>query len=180
MNWKTKIISAGLAAVTLGALAGASAWYFVIRSDAPPPVSLAAAIESAQSTSTASTASAAAEAGLEGEWTLVQGASSFVGYRVQEELAGIGSTTAVGRTQSLEGNLVFAGDAITDVTITANLATLASDKSMRDQALRMQALQTGAYPTAIFELTSPIAIAELPEEGETVTQTVTGTLPCTV
>jgi polyisoprenoid-binding protein YceI len=177
MSWKTRIIGGGLAAVALGLLAGAGAWYFVLRSDAPPPVSLAAAIESA-STASALTpaASAAAEAGLEGEWTLVQGATSFVGYRVQEELAGIGSTTAVGRTQSVEGNLTFDGSAITEVEITVNLSTLASDKSMRDNALRMQALETGAYPTATFVLATPITIASVPNESETISQTVKGNL----
>lgn len=177
MSWKTKIIGAGIAAVMLGLLAGTATWYFLVRSDAPPPVNLAAAIESANSAgATAQAASAAAEAGLEGEWTLVQGASSFVGYRVQEELAGIGSTTAVGRTQGLTGSLTFDGDAITKVGVTADLMALTSDKSMRDNALRMQALDTSRYPAATFVLTSPIRIDEIPAEGETVTQSITGDL----
>jgi hypothetical protein len=118
-------------------VAGAGVWYFAIRSDAPPPVSLEAAIDAASARSAAApAASASVEAGLAGEWTLVRGASSFVGYRVQEELAGIGSTTAVGRTQSLEGSLVFDGETITDVEVAADLSTLTSDKSMRDGARR--------------------------------------------
>jgi polyisoprenoid-binding protein YceI len=178
MNVRRTIVGIGAAASIGLVLFGAATWYLLLRSDAPPPVSVAAAIESA-TTPDASGADGVAtqsDADLVGEWSLVQGTSSFVGYRVQEELAGIGSTTAVGRTQGVSGALTFNGSEIAAVEISADLTTLASDKSMRDNALRTQALETGAYPTATFELTQPISVSEVPADGETVTQTIVGNL----
>jgi polyisoprenoid-binding protein YceI len=174
MNMKRTLIGIGAAASIGLALFGAATWYLLIRSDAPAPVSLAAAIES--EASGADGVATQSDGDLVGEWSLVQGTSSFVGYRVQEELAGIGSTTAVGRTHGLSGTLIYDGSEIATVEISADLTSLASDKSMRDNALRTQALETGAYPTATFELTEPISVSEVPADGETVTQTVVGNL----
>jgi polyisoprenoid-binding protein YceI len=196
MSMRSKISSGvALAAVGAGVLA-LGLWYFVLKSDAPPPVSLAGAIESvataappASTTDATATSSAAVGADLAletgegtatedlaGTWVVVEGDSSFVGYRVDETLAGVGATTAVGRTSDLEGSLEYDGSLITAVEITADLTTLASDKSMRDGQLRTQAIETGVYPTATFVLTSPIEIAGLPAEGEAVTQSVSGEL----
>ncbi len=101
---------------------------------------------------------------------------SFVGYRVNENLAQVGSTTAVGRTPKVSGSLAFAGDAVTAATITADLTALQSDKPMRDAQLRQQALQTDQYPTATFTLTSPIQLQGLLTDGQTITATAQGKL----
>jgi polyisoprenoid-binding protein YceI len=202
--FKSKLVRAGTIAGFAAVAMAAGVWYFYIRSDAPPPVSLSSAIESlaetpevteASATSPASTSTATetAEAGatasdtalpvsetgdgdVAGTWTVLQGDNSFVGYRVDETLAGVGATTAVGRTSGVEGTLEFDGTTIASVEITADLTTLTSDKDLRDGQLRTQAIETGTYPTANFVLTSPIAISEVPADSETVTQTVTGEL----
>jgi polyisoprenoid-binding protein YceI len=167
-----------LAVVALGG------WYVFIRDNSPPPPSLQTAAIAAAGTSAAggasdasgeSNTSASVAADLTGAWQLVDG-PSFVGYRVQEELARIGATTAVGRTTAVTGALVFDGASITDVTIEADLSKLASDESFRDQALRRQALETGTYPTASFALTSPIELDGVPTEGETIAATAQGDL----
>jgi polyisoprenoid-binding protein YceI len=178
MNVKRTMLGIGAAASIGLVLFGAAAWYLLLRSDAPQLVSLAAAIESAASPAASGGDGVATQSDgdLVGEWGLVQGTSSFVGYRVQEELAGIGSATAVGRTQGVSGTLIYNGSEIAAVQISADLTSLASDKSMRDNALRTQALETGAYPTATFELTQPISVSEVPADGETVSQTVVGNL----
>jgi polyisoprenoid-binding protein YceI len=132
--------------------------------------------EAATTVDAAAPVAATSNDGLAGKWTVITGDSSFVGYRVDETLAGVGATTAVGRTGDIEGTLAFDGSTITAVEVTADLTTLASDKSMRDGQLRTQAIETGTYPTATFVLASPTAISELPEDGVTVTQTVTGEL----
>jgi hypothetical protein len=49
--------------------------------------------------------------------------SSFVGYRVQEQLANIGANTAVGRTPDVSGTLTLQRTTVTAVEVTANLAT---------------------------------------------------------
>ena len=119
---------------------------------------------------------APADAGLVGRWEVLADGSSFAGYRVEEELARIGATTAVGRSTVLTGSLVFDGDAITEVVIEVDLTALVSDDSRRDGALRRQALETNAYPTTTFTLTQPIPIDAAPGEGETLSVTATGDL----
>jgi polyisoprenoid-binding protein YceI len=105
---------------------------------------------------------------------VVPGANSFVGYRVNETLGGVGATTAVGRTQSVQGSLTIDGNQITRVEINANVATLQSDKSMRDNAIKNQALESNDFPTATFALASAIDIAGVPQEGESITKSVEG------
>jgi polyisoprenoid-binding protein YceI len=183
MLTKTRLLTGSVALVVAAIAMGAAAWYFYLRNDAPPPVSLQSALQSLETTDGAANGSTTATNvsddttdDLAGTWTLVAGANSFVGYRVDETLAGVGATTAVGRTSDIEGSLEFDGSVITTVEITADLTTLASDKSMRDGQLRTQAIETNSFPTATFVLTSPIEIGDIPADGETVTQTVTGEL----
>jgi polyisoprenoid-binding protein YceI len=84
--------------------------------------------------------------------------SSFVGYRVQEELAGIGGNTAVGRTPDVTGTMTTVGLTLTKAEFTANLASLVSDDDRRDGQLRKQSLETNRFPTATFVLTDPITL----------------------
>jgi polyisoprenoid-binding protein YceI len=183
MSLKSKLLLGGAGLAVAGIALGAAAWYLVLRNDAPPPVSLASALEAiaspeapANATSQAAAATTTSDASLTGTWTLLKGANSFVGYRVDETLVGVGATTAVGRTSNVEGTLEFDGSAITAVQVTADLTTLASDKTMRDGQLRTQAIETNQFPTASFVLTSPIQIGEAPADGETVVQTIQGEL----
>ena len=194
-----------LAAVAFLAIAvvGAGTWYFVFRGDEPPPVSLAGAVSAVSGTATAtgaaltstpaatateasatsagasdssSTAEGVASAGtLEGTWT-VDAEGSFVGYRVEEELSSIGSTTAVGRTSVVTGTLEFDGASITGVSITADLTQLRSDDSRRDGQLRRQALETNEFPEATFVLAEPIAVEGDPASGDTIAATAVGDL----
>ena len=119
---------------------------------------------------------APADAGLVGRWEVLADGSSFAGYRVEEELARIGATTAVGRSTVLTGSLVFDGAAITEVVIEVDLTALTSDDSRRDGALRRQALETNTYPTTTFTLTEPIPIDAVPAEGVALSVTATGDL----
>ena len=100
--------------------------------------------------------------------------STFAGYRIQEEFAGIGASTAVGRTRDVEGTMTIDGNTISDVNITVDLTTLRSDKEMRDNALRDRGLQTGTYPEATFALSEPIEIGSEPDEGEVIEVEATG------
>ena len=113
---------------------------------------------------------------LAGTWTLSGQGSSFVGYRIGEELANIGTTTAVGRTSDIEATLEFDGVMITSVNIVADLRTLTSDQSFRDGALRTRGIESDTYPFATFVLVQPIPIATLPAGEETLSVTVDGTL----
>jgi polyisoprenoid-binding protein YceI len=120
---------------------------------------------------------------MDGTWnvdtttgSIGDGTASFVGYRVQEQLVGVGGPTAVGRTPKVTGSLTLTGTKVGDVTITADLTGLASDDQHRDDQLRRQAIETDNFPTATFALTQPIDIGTLPADGATISATATGSL----
>jgi len=115
-------------------------------------------------------------ADLAGTWTLSERGESFVGYRIGEELANIGTTTAVGRTGEIEARLEFDGESITSVVVTADLQTLQSGERFRDSALRTRGIETDTYPFSTFTLTTPIPIDVLPDEDAPLSTTVQGTL----
>jgi polyisoprenoid-binding protein YceI len=102
--------------------------------------------------------------------------SSFVGYRVQEELASIGGNTAVGRTPDVSGTVTIEGMTVTAAEITADLSTLKSDDDRRDSQLHRQALETDRFPTATFSLTEPIELPAAAAQGEGVDVSATGDL----
>jgi polyisoprenoid-binding protein YceI len=132
---------------------------------------------------TAGSSAATGAGSLDGTWKVDTSVgsfsdftSSFVGYRVAEQLANVGATTAVGRTPNVTGTLTLSGSSITAVTVTADLTALQSDRPMRDGQLRTQALQTDTYPTATFVLADPIVLAQPPSEGQAISVTATGDL----
>lgn len=172
---KTKLIGGGiLTAIVLAAVAGVVAWNTLLPHDAPAAATLESAVaglDATQPTTTGSTVD-----GLTGQWTLVANGQSFVGYRVNEQLAALGAFTAVGRTTNLTAALTFDGSAITDVTVNADLTGLQSDDSRRDGALRSKGLETATYPTASFVLTEPIELDAVPAENVPVTATAVGDL----
>jgi polyisoprenoid-binding protein YceI len=129
----------------------------------------------------------AATTSLDGTWTVDASIGSFdygagdfsgswVGYRVQEELAGIGGVEAVGRTPEVDGAITLAGTTVTGADLVADLTTLQSDQSMRDGQLGRQGIQTDQFPTATFVLTEPIEVGTLPAEGESISATAVGDL----
>lgn len=99
--------------------------------------------------------------------------SSWAGYRVGEELSGIGTTDAVGRTAAVSGTLEIAGTTVMTAAVEVDLTTVVSDRPQRDGLVR-RALDTQQFPAARFELTEPVAFEALPAAGESVTATVAG------
>jgi polyisoprenoid-binding protein YceI len=161
-----------------------------LGSAAPAASSAAAATAPAGPTATDATGGSGASGrpattggSLDGTWSVDPSigsfsdfTGSFVGYRVQEELANVGAAIAVGRTPNVTGTLALDGTTITETRITADLTTLQSDNSMRDGQLGRQALETDTYPTATFVLTQPIELGSLPAEGATISVTAVGDL----
>ncbi|MGC8633147.1 MAG: YceI family protein [Candidatus Limnocylindrales bacterium] len=172
-RWARRVLAAGGAAALLVAALGA--WYLFLRPPGPPPVDLVALPG-------ASAAGTTSPGALDGVWTLepvsASGAnsSSFVGYRVQEQLAGIGAHTAVGRTGGVTGSFTLRGTTVIAGAITADLATLKSNEPLRDAQLVHRGLQTALYPTATFLLTRPIDLGGLPAPGVLVRADATGRL----
>ncbi len=180
---------AAVALVAVMVVAAAGLWYLLLRPAGPPPVSLATPGAPSGATAAASTAtgsgsgSSSAAGGLAGTWTIdpsigsaSDNSDSFVGYRVEEQLANIGANTAVGRTRKVSGTLAFDGSTVTAVEITADLTALQSDSRQRDGQLHRQALETDTYPTATFKLAEPIALGSAPADGQTVQATAVGDL----
>jgi polyisoprenoid-binding protein YceI len=185
------------AIVAVASLAAAGLWYLFLRPSGPAPVaqpspvasqpaaSEPAASQPATSSAPSADASASSEpaSGLDGAWTVDRSiglfadfTNSFVGYRVQEELAGIGGQTAVGRTPDITGSLTLAGTQITAVDVTADLSTLQSDDDRRDGQLHRQALETDQFPQASFTVTSPIELGSVPADGQEITAEAVGDL----
>lgn len=118
---------------------------------------------------------------LDGPWVVdrsrefdrEEGRGTFAGYRIQEELAGVGRSVAVGRTPQVEGEVMFEDAVVVTATITADLSGLISDEPRRDIRLT-EAL--GESPTATFELDEQIDLPEVPPVGEVIELTATGEL----
>lgn len=125
-----------------------------------------------------------ASEGVDGQWIVDmsiaefnydESAGSFVGFRVEEELASIGSTTAVGRSPLVSGSLTIHGETVTSVTIEADMTGIITDDSRRDRAIQ-SALSTGSFPTALFTLTEPIDLGDYPGFGGPINSTAVGEL----
>jgi polyisoprenoid-binding protein YceI len=183
------VLAVGIGGVAYMFSGSAPAAVSLATSGPAAPSSSSAGAASASSAASASPASSAASAvgsgggSLDGTWNVDTSigsfsvfSDSFVGYRVNENLAQVGSTTAVGRTPKVSGSLTFAGNAITAATITADLTALQSDKPMRDGQLQQQGLQTAQFPTATFVLGSAIQLPGTPVDGQTISVTATGKL----
>lgn len=173
-----------MGAIALIALLVVGVPYFyinVIEGEQPAPLSLsdvdqAAGTEATTEVTTdaAATPEAQPAAGsLAGEWTI--GAGSQAGYRVRETLAGQ-RTVAVGRTEAVTGSLTLDDDAITAVEITVQVGEITSDNGRRDNQFTGRIMDAAQYPTAMFVLTEPIALAEIPADGGEATVTATGEL----
>lgn len=110
-----------------------------------------------------------------GEFSFEEATSAFVGFRIKEELATVGATTAVGRTPVLEGSLSLDGTTIGDLVVFADLSEIVTNASRRDRAVQ-RALDTSTFPIATFTLIDSIDIGAIPAEGEPVPVVATGDL----
>lgn len=93
--------------------------------------------------------------------------STFVGFRIKEELASIGAKTVVGRTPGVTGSMEISGTQVVAASFVADMTQLLTDSSGRTEALQGTSggLETNTFPEAIFVLTEPIELGEIPVEG---------------
>ncbi len=177
-----------ISAVLIVIVAIVAIWFFLFRDDAPPPPdaqSAAAVAAAAQSTTTIPTTTSensttttqapttTEEAiSIEGSWAVDTTigsfddfSSSYVGFRIEEELAqGIGKTTAVGRTPVVSGTLVFSDAALLSAEITADLSQITTDRNWRDDNV-YEALDVDNHPNAVFSLIGPLELENPESEG---------------
>jgi polyisoprenoid-binding protein YceI len=110
----------------------------------------------------------------DGTWKV--GTGSQAGYRVHENLAGQ-STTAVGRTGKVTGSATISGTQLSAATFSVDMASVASDKSQRDDRFRSSSvMDTSQYPNGTFTLTQPVQLGTIPTPGSKVTEHATGNL----
>jgi polyisoprenoid-binding protein YceI len=111
---------------------------------------------------------------FDGDW--VPTTASEFGYRVKEVIAGV-STTAVGRSNEIEGLLVIDGTQATTVDIEVQIENITSDDSRRDGRFSGAIMNSSEFPTATFTLIEPIDFGEPPSgDGGQVVATATGEL----
>jgi len=123
---------------------------------------------------TASTDGAPSDgASFDGDW--VPTSASEFGYRVEEVLAGV-NTTAVGRSNEIQGALTIEGTTATVVDVTVEIDSMASDKAVRDGQFRGRIMNAAEFPTAQFRITEPIDFGRIPVGDEQITASATGEL----
>jgi polyisoprenoid-binding protein YceI len=167
------LLIALVAVVVLGGVAvGGYGLYYLFLSPAGPAAANAPAIPSGGPPVPGS---------LDGTWnvntslgSMSDFTASWAGYRVQEQLVGVGAHTAVGRTPGVTGSMTLTGAVVDNVQITVDLTALSSGDSNRDNQLRRQAINTDQFPTAMFKTIQPIDLGTLPAEGQTVSVTAKG------
>ena len=145
MSRRLRIALIAVAGLVVLALVGGYLALKLTGDDAPPPPTLSGA-----------PASPGSDADGTERWRPLP--TSFVGYRVNEEYLGIGVRTAVGRTSAVTGVVTVNGGRIESADLAADMGTLRSDQSRRDDTLRYRGIETDRYPRSRFTLDAPIAI----------------------
>ena len=147
-------------------------WYFVFRDTSPADVNSQAAKEARdEALSEVGTSEVQSLAGVWiidteiGEFndaclTEVCG-SSFVGFRIDEELVGIGGKTVVGRTPDISAQFTINGSEIVSPegdrpTVIVDMTTLITDDASRNNAIKRQAIETSKFPEASLVITESI------------------------
>lgn len=171
-----------IAAAVLVVLVGGGLWWF-LRDDVPEEVDLDRAVEQVDD-GDGGEPSDEGDGAIAGPWTIdadtgdfdfESATGTFAGFRVEEELAGIGSAEAVGRTGAVSGSFTIEGTTVTEAAFEVDLSTLTTNESRRDGRVQ-DALETSEFPLATFALTEPIELGPEAEAGEAVTATAAGDL----
>ena len=167
MGRRGRLVIAGVVVLVL-ALGGGYLLFASRTSDSPPP----AALDPAPSTTAGEAAGSTRADGAgtpDGTWQVSDNGSSFVGYRVKEQLASLSAPNeAVGRSRAVTGTMEVAGDTVEKVRIEADLTQLTSDESRRDNAIRQRGLESERYPRATLELAEPIRLTSTPARDQEV------------
>jgi polyisoprenoid-binding protein YceI len=167
MSRTGKLVVAGVLVLVL-ALGGGYLLFASRTSGSPPPAALAPAPSTTAGQATGTTRGEGA-ATPDGTWRVSDDGSSYVGYRVKEQLAFLDSPNeAVGRSTAVTGTMTVAGDTVEAVRIEADLTRLTSDESRRDNAIRLRGLESERFPKATLELAEPIRLAGAPAQGREV------------
>jgi len=181
MSKSAKWLIGGITILVVAAVLGGGLWWF-FRDDAPAKVDLDAAAQSVDTAPTSAAQGAPTPDVIEGTWKVdaasgdfdfKEATGTFAGFRIEEELAGIGSTTAVGRTDAVSGSLTITGTTVTVGKIEVDLSQVTTNDSRRD---RQVSRAFRASTDASFVLTQPVELGAGAANGETVAFDAVGDL----
>jgi polyisoprenoid-binding protein YceI len=171
-SWLRWVLVAA-AVVVVFAVGGPFVYIHFIEGPAPAPLGLSDSASPGATASGAGSGQAAAATPLPGTWTVAGG--SRAGYRVNEVLLGQ-DNVAVGRTNSVAGQLTIRRTTVTAGTFTVKMDTIRSDRSRRDAQFDGRIMDVATYPTGTFTLTRGITLAPVPASGKVRTYHATGKL----
>lgn len=179
---KMRAIPVSIVALVVLVAAGGLFWFF--GGEPPAEVDLAATASSVAG-DTDLEAATELSGGIDGTWAVDASVgeftldetttSTFVGFRVEEVLNSIGSTTAVGRTPDVAGTITIDGTTLTTAEISAELTSIVSDESRRENSIQ-RALNTSANPNATFVLTQPVELGSEAADGDAIAVVTSGEL----
>ncbi len=177
-----------LSVILVVVAAGAGLFWF-LGGDSPDEVSLEAATQQLSDDDAAADTSTgdvevATTGEIEGVWTVdtesgdfdyETATGSFVGFRIEEELSGLGSVTAVGRTGDVDGSITIDGSTLSAATFEVDMTTITTEDSRRDDNVQ-DAIESSEFPTASFLLSEPIELGDGAAEGDALAVDATGEL----
>ncbi|MDO4908561.1 MAG: YceI family protein [Corynebacterium sp.] len=120
----------------------------------------------------------AASTDVNGDWNVIDGSGpnrTSVGYTFHELLPGQSIDTS-GSTNNVTGDVKVENNQLTSGKIVVDMTTLKTDQEKRDINVRSKILHTDDYPTATFEVTSPVDLSSLPGDGTSGHVTIQGNL----
>lgn len=104
---------------------------------------------------------------VNGSWTVIPGDIpnyTSAGFTFDEILPGEEKTTS-GSTYDVTGTVEIADNALTTGLITVDMSNITTDQEKRDINVRMKLLNTDEFPTATFEVTEPVDLSGVPDDG---------------
>jgi polyisoprenoid-binding protein YceI len=110
---------------------------------------------------------------IDGTWMVTDG--SKVQYRIQETLSGQ-ANEATGDDTAVTGQLAIAGTTVSTASFTVDMTKFETNEDERNHQFHTRIMNTGKFPTATFELTSPIDLTAIPDNLVQVTVKATGKL----
>jgi polyisoprenoid-binding protein YceI len=170
-RWKWLLLIIPALAIVL--VVGGTYVYIHFIAPDPAPKLVFSSPPAGQASAAAGDASATAAGAIDGSWSATTG--SKVQYRVQEVLNGQDNEATAAAT-AVTGKLVIGGITVTSASFTVDMTKFSSGESQRDGQFRSRIMNTSQFPTATFELSSPIALASIPDNLVEVTVQATGKL----
>lgn len=120
----------------------------------------------------------AATTDVDGDWHVTQGSAynhTSAGFTIDEILPADKRTTS-GSTKHVTGQATIKDGTVEEAHIAVDMASLTTDKKVRDQNMKTKLFEVTKYPESTFTLTEPADVSAVPDDGSLVTVPLTGDL----